>query len=157
RSKVDRTIMAVQQQKPTGLGPKESLATPRTEPLVDCGLLCRPSNDKYEYAFTDWGKEFFLAFLADASTSDFLQFRLSKAMSWKTGQEVKSELQELKIIREPYAQLRSGLGYVSLRELAMGVIAQVLLRGEGQLVEIDVIERCLKQAAGSGNRQVRLA
>ena len=41
RLKAEKTLAAMKKQG-SGLGPRESVATPRTEPLVDCGLISKP-------------------------------------------------------------------------------------------------------------------
>jgi hypothetical protein len=156
RTKLDRTIEAVKKQSHGGLGPKESIATPRTEPLVDCGILAKPSPDKYEYSFTPWGKAFLTALISADSVSDFLELRLSSAMSSLTGQSV-GVAPLLQSFEQPYAQLRAGIGYVSLRELALLVVARALSSPDKELLELNAVEQTLKQAAAQGNRQVRLA
>jgi hypothetical protein len=157
RAKMDKTIAAVKNQRQGGLGPKESIATPRAEPLVDCGILYKPHPDKYEYSFTDWGKTFLSVLCSTASISDFLENRLSSAVASYSGQQLSSTPPLLQIVERPYAQLRSGLGYVSLRELALLSIAQLLYSPDRQLYEITNIETVLKLAAAEGTRSVRLA
>jgi hypothetical protein len=158
RAKIDKTIAAIKNQRQGGgLGPKESIATPRTEPLVDCGILSKPHADKYEYSFTDWGKTFLSALSSAASIADFLENRLSTALASYTGQQLSSTPPSLQIVERPYSQLRSGLGYVSLRELALFSIAQLLYSPGMQLFEIGAVEDVLKRAAADGSRNVRLA
>jgi hypothetical protein len=157
RLKIDRTIAAVQKASHGGMGPRESIATPRTEPLVDCGVLYKPHPDKYEYSFSDWGKTFFTALVSAPSVDEFLESHLSLAMSSLTGQKLSSEAPTLQTIAIPYAQLRAGLGYVSLRELALAAIALSLASPGEPLFEIGSIEQALKKAASQDNRYVRLA
>ncbi len=157
RAKMDRTIAAIKNQHQGGLGPKESIATPRTEPLVDCGILSKPDPDRYEYSFTDWGKGFLGVLSSTASISDFLENRLSSAVASCTGQPLSSTPPLLQILEWPYARLRSGLGYVSLRELALLSIAQLLYSQATQLFEIAAVEEVVKRAAAEGSRSVRLA
>jgi hypothetical protein len=160
RAKIDRTIAAVQKQShgsQGGLGPKESIATPRTEPLVDCGILSKPNPDKYEYSFTEWGRNFLTALAGDISVSDFVESRLSLAMSSSTGHHLSVEPPTLQVVARPYTELRSGLGYVSLRELAVAAIGLAFESPDAQLFEITAIEQALKRAAGQNDRRVRLA
>jgi hypothetical protein len=63
----------------------------------------------------------------------------------------------LQNIEQPYAQLRAGIGYVSLRELAMLTVAHALSSPDKELFEINAVEQTLKKAAAQGNREVRFA
>jgi hypothetical protein len=156
RLRIDRTIAAVEKQNRGGLGPKESIATPRSEPLVDCGILSKPQSERYEYSFTPWGKTFLSALISAKSVGDFLESHFSSAMSSLTGQAVTMS-PPLQVIEHPYGQLRTGIGYVSLRELALAAVAQALSSPDKELFEINTIEQTLKQAAAQNNRYVRLA
>lgn len=155
--KAEKTIAAVRKGGRGGMGPRESIATPRTEPLVDCGIIFKPSPDKYEYAFTEWGRTFVTALVSAASVNEFLESKFSSAISSLTGQALSPEIPPIQVIAGPYAQLRTGLGYVSLRELALAAVALRLSSPEAPLFEIGAIEQAVKQAAGQGNRHVRLA
>lgn len=154
--KADRTIAAVRNQSPSGLGPRESIATPRTEPLVDCGVLTKPWPDSYEYSLTAWGKDLLGALISESSVSRFLYFQLSSAMSLAVGRSVSAGAPSLDTVRRPYSELRSGLGYVSLRELAVAAVGQALSSPEAQLFEINALEHALREASAQGNRYVRL-
>jgi len=98
-------------------------------------------SDKYEYSFTDWGKAFLTALVSGASVSDFLECHLSFALSTLTGQQLSPEPPTLQTIAAPYAQLRTGLGYVSLRELALAAVAFSLSSPGTPLFEISAIEQ----------------
>ena len=63
----------------------------------------------------------------------------------------------LQIVARPYAQLRSGLGYVSLRELALFSIAELFSAEHNDLWEIGAVEQVLRHAASENTRRVRLA
>jgi hypothetical protein len=157
RRKIDRTVDAIRKQRQGGLGPRESLATPRIEPLVDCGILRKPDPDRYEYSFTDWGRLFLNALVSAESVGAFLDNGFSSAFATLTGQSVNHELPPLSIFEESYTQLRSGLGYVSLRELALCSIANLLYSPGASLFEIAAAENLVRKAAGEGTRSVRLA
>lgn len=156
RARVDRTIAAVKKQRAGGLGPKESLATPRTEPLVDCGVLTKTHAGSYEYAFTKWGKTFLQNLTAAPSVSDFLESGLSTAMALASARRVSAQ-PSLEAIQPPYTRLRSGLGYVSMRELAVAATAQALKSPSEPLFEILSVEEALKRSAHENSRYVRLA
>ena len=156
RVMLDRAVAAVRKQKYGGQGPRESIATPRTEPLVDCGILAKPHPDKYEYTFTRWGKSFLTELVSAESVSGFLECNLSRAMSGLTNQLVGTTA-TLNCIDQAYSKLKSGIGYVSLRELAVLGIAQTLQAPANNLFEIDSIEQVIRQAAAQGDRGVRIA
>lgn len=156
RVKLDRVVASVSKQNYGGLGPRQSIATPRTEPLVDCGILAKPYVGKYEYTFTRWGKSFLTTLVSAESVSHFLEHKLSQIMSELTNQVVGATA-TLDCIEQAYNHLRSGIGYVSLRELAVLGVAQSLKLPSKNLFEIDSIERVIRRAAVQGNRDVRLA
>jgi hypothetical protein len=156
RSKLDKSIEAAQNQRPSGLGPRESIATPRTEPLVDCGILSKPVRDSYDYRFTPWGKSFIARLVSAGSMDEFLESRLSAAMAELTHQPVADE-PRLATVEKAYNALKTGIGYVSLRELAVLAVAQGLSAPDVDLFEIATIERVIKRHAAEGNRYVRLA
>lgn len=157
RARMDRTIAAAKKQSGSGLGPRESIATPRTEPLVDCGILTKPRSDSYEYRFTDWGRSFLSALALADSVSDFVEQHLSAAVESLTGQSVCSDFPPLEVVARPYSRLRSGLGYVSIRELALAATADALTMARAPLFEISKIEESLRRAAGDRGREVRMA
>lgn len=156
RTKLDRTLEAMKKQSGGGLGPRESIATPRTEPLVDCGILAKPNPEKYEYSFTNWGKSFLKALVSAQSISDFLDSQLSSAMLPLTGQSLKKTPQ-LSDIEQPYMQLKAGIGYVSLQELGLLTVAHALSSPDKNLFEIKAVEEILRDAATHSDRQVRFA
>lgn len=157
RSRLDRAIAAAEKQSGSGLGPRESIATPRTEPLVDCGLLSKPSFEKYEYSFTSWGKLFLSEVCSVESISGFLELGLSRAMSTLIDREISRSSPTLQTVARPYTSLRSGIGYISLRELAVASVSEAISVPSAELFEISTIEQSLKQFAAHNDRLVRLA
>jgi hypothetical protein len=157
RLKIDRVIAAAKSQKSGGLGPKESIATPRTEPLVDCGLLAKPNPTAYEYVFTESGREVLTAMVQAPSMNEFLLNRLSGVLAKSPGIAFDRPEAALAAVEQPYRLLRSGLGYVSLRELAIAAVAESLASASRPSFEISQIEHSLKQAASLKSRHVRLA
>lgn len=156
RRRLDKAIEAVKGQSGAGLGPKESIVTPRLEPLVDCGVLKKPSSDKYEYVFTDWGRSFLNNLLSADSIRDFLDTGLGAAMAASTerGKVADAALRDLE---SAYSCLKAGLGYVSLQELALLASAKALSASDGRLFELGATEQMLRQMASAGDRRVRFA
>jgi hypothetical protein len=157
RLRLNRAIDAVRKQSSRGLGPRESIATPRIEPLVDCGLLQKLRTDGYDYRFTNWGRDFLQLLVSASSPGDFIENGLTRAMSLATGQVPHADPPSLGFLADVYGKLRSGLGYVSIRELVVMGIAQHLGAPAGQTFEIRTLEDMLKKAASAEGRQVRLA
>ena len=156
RGRVERAITSIKNQKRGGLGPKESIATPRTEPLVDCGVLMKPITDKYEYCFSPWGRQFLTQLVSAPSVEAFLETGLSLSLAMLTGQPVNA-MPLVGVVAPSYTNMRTGLGYVSLRELAVATIADCLGQQSRSLFEIAAIEESLKRAASTQSKHVRLA
>jgi hypothetical protein len=87
----------------------------------------------------------------------FLTQDLSSAISSGMGREVDTS-PRLEAVESPYSKLRSGHGYVSLRELAVAANwRNSLTAPSAPLFEIAHIENAIKLAAGERSRHVRLA
>jgi hypothetical protein len=156
RLKVEKTLSAMKKQG-HGLGPKESVATPRTEPLVDCGLITKPDPDRYEYALTNWGRVFLQELCAAKTADAFLDTRFVAAFSARESRKMEGAAPPIEIVARPYGQLRSGLGYVSLRELALLSIAELFNTERHGLWEITAVEQVLRHAASENVLRVRIA
>jgi hypothetical protein len=143
----------LRQPKGSGYGPRESVATPRVEPLVDCGWLQKPERSTYAYRLTDDGKEA-LARLADSgSVSSFLTEHLVELVSRVRPPPTQPTL---RCLRGAYEDLKSGLGYVSIRELVLGSIAKMLQAGEPPY-SVATLEKLLLAAPARYGPLVRLA
>jgi hypothetical protein len=156
RARLDRTLGAIDQQKGDGMGPRESIATPRTEPFVDCGILEKPNPEIYEYKFTQWGAAFLRSFVESESVADFLESQLTAAMCLNGEQRDCLETPNPTVSLDAYERLRTGLGYVSLRELALASIAQALRDSSGPVYEIRAVEAAIRGAAASGLARLAL-
>jgi len=156
RRRLDKAIEAVKRQRGDGLGPKESIVTPRVEPLVDCGILRKPFADRYEYAFTSWGRAFLRSLASADSVTDFLDTGLAAEMAAAT-EDASVTRPTMHDLEPAYSSLKSGMGYVSLQELALLASAQALSSPEKQAFEIKAIEQLLRETASNGDRQIRFA
>lgn len=150
----DRVIKSMEDQKPSGMGPRESVVTPRTEPLVDCLVLEKPSPGSYEYRFTAWGAKFVEALTSAPSVSTFVLNGLAACVAESVGKSISPQPPTLDAAVPAYSRLRSGMGYVSMRELSMAVVAEAF-RNERPLHEIASVEGAI--ASGTKDRRVRLA
>jgi hypothetical protein len=156
--KISAVIEAVEKQPRGGsYGPRESVATPRTEPLVDCGLLTKTTRSTYSYELTEGGRRFLDALARAPSIEEFLNGSFAAAAGLALGVPLRPVSQDevLSFVARAYRRLRYGLGYVSLREAAVFSIALALgdaLAG----FEIADVEHVVLDAARTYGRQVRL-
>ena len=157
KDKITATIKAIGNQKGSGMGPSESVATPRTEPLVDCGILERTDKNSYDYHLSDKGRKFVQALVESASIDDFLETNLAK---WsvdlsKSGDALGNEPRDVRhFIAKGYSQLRSGLGYCSIREIAMMATAMAIDEGACSF-ELADAEYAISELARNHGRDVR--
>ncbi len=122
KDKIATTIRAIENQKGSGMGPSESVATPRTEPLVDCGILERTDRNNYEYRLSDKGREFAQALANSPSIDHVLETELARwSVGLSGGRSSPSDRRRdvNHFLAKGYSELRSGLGYCSIREVAL--------------------------------------
>lgn len=94
--------------------------------------------------------------MSAGDVDEFLESRLSSEVAPLVGRRMSDDV-SLGSLQSAYEQLRSGLGYVSLRELALAAVGLALSVPEAPLFEIGKVEGFLKAAAGDNSRNVRLA
>ena len=151
--KAQKTIDSIRLQKGSGYGPRESVATPRVEPLVDCGLLTKPDHAAYVYVVTERGGRI-LSRLAEApSVTEFIRKDLASLLSFDDSPASEPRLADVKAT---YDALKAGLGYVSIRELVVGSIAAALAANRPPH-SIDQLESMLLAAPAKCGPLVRLA
>ncbi len=157
KDRIAATIKSIGSQTGSGMGPCESVATPRTEPLVDCGILERTDKSSYDYHLSDEGRKFAQALVESASIDDFLETNLAK---WsvdlsKNGEALGNEPRDVRhFIAKGYSQLRSGLGYCSIREIAMMATAMAIDEGACPF-ELADAEYAISELARNHGRDVR--
>ena len=157
KGRIATTIKAIANQKGSGMGPCESVATPRTEPLVDCGVLERTDHNSYDYRLSDKGREFAQAVVDSPSIDEVLETNLSRwSLRLSNGDNVlKDEPQNVKhFIAKGYSRLRSGLGYCSIREVAVMAIAIAIDEG-ACCFELADAEYAISELARNYGRDVR--
>ena len=154
-SRMTATVESVRNRSGAGMGPRESVATPRTEPLVDCGLLCRADPTAYSYRVTDEGREFATEMVQSRSIDEFLEARLAACTAKLANLDLPAGTNEVfPYIARSYALLRSGLGYCSIREVALLAVSMALDR-QSRLFELCEAERAIAEAARRYGREVR--
>ena len=157
KDKIKVTIQAIKNQKGSGMGPSESVATPRTEPLVDCGVFERTSGPSYDYLLREAARAFVTA-LADTSSIDvFLERHLAtQSVELSEARQRSSDraTDVIGFIAQAHSHLRSGLGYCSIREVALLAAALAINKGAG-VFEIGDAERAIFDMAREKGRDVR--
>lgn len=153
--RIAATVSSVAKQRGLGMGPRESIATPRTEPLVDCGLLCRTDDISYSYRLPDSACQFAMALSSAESLDDFLELHLAESTARLRGKPRERDTSGmLPFIGRSYQQLRSGLGYCSIREVALLAVA-LALDAESGLFELRDVERAISDMGRTSGDDVR--
>lgn len=131
----------VTEQRTWGGGrPRDQTGTLRIEPYVDLGLIARPSRSKYNYRLSDGQHGFFENLVAADDADSFLDEALFR--SFVQAQEGGREPERLSgddvwtRIRDAYAEMKSGLGYESFREVVLLAIARLLDEDQGMYFEV---------------------
>jgi hypothetical protein len=157
REVINSIANQVANQTYPGSGPRESLATSRCEPLVDCGIFVRRNQSRHAYELADGSKEFFRSIKHADSMHDFISNQFGHSIGSAYNLKITSgrDLDAKRFIAKSYLQLRQGLGYVAVRELAVFSIAQ-MIRDTGKVAEINDVEETILDDARQYGRRVRL-
>lgn len=157
KDKIATTVSSVRNQKGSGMGPRESLATPRTEPLVDCGVFLRVDKAIYTYEMTEAGQSLSCDLVQSASIDDFLRSHLAKCAIQLSSSPLPPPATPQQIARymvESYSLLKSGIGYCSIREVALLAVALGIEDGYWYF-EVSDVEEALAHAARIYGKAVR--
>lgn len=104
-----------------GRGAKIDAITPRLEPSVDLGLLKKPNPYRYEYYFSEQGREFFNLFCLSEDVGKFLDDSffsiLNKSFKLKANPAKKEEIIETLLFA--FNKIKSPLGYAPIKEIAL--------------------------------------
>jgi len=112
-----------------GRGAKIDAITPRLEPFVDLGLLEKPDPYKYEYKFTEQGREFFNLFSNAENTNNFLDFQFFSTFvkSFKLKAKHATNDEMIGILISAFHKIKSPLGYAPIRENALlGIVNSIV-------------------------------
>ena len=161
RTMVKRTNSTIYSIRTLGQSPKEHFGTPRAEPLVDCGLLKKPEKADYRYCFSRGGYVFIKGLINAPSVSRFISTELAFYASKLMKEELKpfspndeSLRMVKKMLAQSYLDLRSGLGYCSIREVALLTACQIFQQ-QSIFIEINDIERIIKDLSQQHSRGIR--
>jgi len=104
-----------------GRGAKIDAITPRLEPFIDLGLLEKPDPYKYEYKFTERGREFFNSFSNAENTDKFLDFQFFSTLvkSFKLKAKHATDNEMIEVLISAFHKIKSPLGYAPIREIAL--------------------------------------
>ena len=139
------------------MGPSESVATPRTEPLVDCGIFERTGRNSYNYLISEKGRQFASALVEAHSIDSVLENGLAQ---WSVhlsngGNAPRDKTGAMRpFIAKGYSLLRSGLGYCSIREVAVMATAMAIDEGACSF-ELADVENVISELARNHGRDVR--
>ena len=158
KDRIAATVKSISNQRGAGMGPRESVATPRTEPLVDCGILERTHPSTYSYRLTEKGQPFLEALAQARSLGIFVETALAK---WFVQPSIDqspcgcSSMTVRNYVARSYILLRSGLGYCSIREVSLFAVAMAIDESSC-IFEIADAEREIYEAARENGKDVRL-
>jgi len=126
RSEASRILKAAEASIKSG-----QIIAPRLEPLVDCGLLRRADPVQHLYEFTEGARGFVHNLNSASSVGEFLdRYLAANTAELLRLKSTKSKECISRFISKSYLQLRSGLGYCSIRELALLAVGNSLSEGE---------------------------
>jgi hypothetical protein len=154
--KMEKVELSVRNQSGSGMGPRESVATPRTEPLVDCGVLSKTSRNAYVYECTEGGRRFLERLIRADSATEFIENGLATAAADMFGIATRKMPSDeiLARVAKSYARLRKGLGYMSLREVTALSVAEAIRDGAPGF-ELRDAEEVVLRAGGTYGHKVR--
>ncbi|MBI4330563.1 MAG: hypothetical protein HY673_04730 [Chloroflexi bacterium] len=163
------SLLATQQES-TGTGKSElsrimraaeagiksgQILTTRLEPLVDCGLLRRTDAVQHVYEFNDGTRAFIQNLSGASSVGEFLVSSLASNMAFFLRTTATEPQRNIRFFTSrSYLQLRSGLGYCSIRELALLTVSNAIYEGVSRF-EIDDVERELISLSKEYGSKVR--
>jgi hypothetical protein len=153
-----RKQIEAKKESNTGMGPVESVSTPRVEPLVDCGILAKPERTTYAYELTEGGRGFLEMLARTPSVGEFIDNQLASAVAGALQLHRRTVTMEdtLTWVAVAYNSIISGLGYFSVREVAALAIAKTVAQGFVAF-EITDAMRAVLEAARKYGREVRLS
>lgn len=133
----------------------DQMIIPRTEPLVDCGLLTRINPYRLEYRITQPSRAFIGNMHNYGRIDEFLLNCLAESVVELFSLKC-NRLNDLVLgyIAKSYLQLRTGLGYCSIRELALLAIGISLDIGEVYF-EIQDVEQSLLDLEAKHKTRIR--
>lgn len=133
----------------------DQIVIPRIEPLVDCGIVARTNRQHYSYKPMQNTARFFEFLNGFASIGDFLEKGLASATYGLLGIQSTATTRRIPhYLADSYLRMRSGLGYCSIRELAILAAAKAVDE-HAVCFEIDDVEQELSSLSKEYGPKVR--
>jgi len=135
-----------------GKGAREEHITPRLEPLVDCGLLCKPDRYFFQYEFSDAGRRFAQRLAECGDPSHFLEDGFFAAWAEGFSHGSSPETDEDRILQQVMAasdRLKSPLGYAPIVDSVLLGATHHLISGSRYYevgMAVALLRRIQKQA-----------
>lgn len=129
---------------------------PRLEPFVDCGLIKRSSRQDIMYETTNDTRRFIENLDHSSSIDEFLNESLAVNTAGLLGLKYKKNVELVpRYMTRSYTRLKSGIGYCSIRDLALLAVAYSIGDGYG-IFEIGDVQRTILDFARKYGTRVRL-
>ena len=128
---------------------------PRLEPFVDCGLIRRNSRQNIECEITSNSRRFIENLNHSSSVDGFLNESLAVNTANLVGLRYEKNVELVPhYMTRSYTQLKSGIGYCSIRDLALLAVAYSIGDGSG-IFEMGDVQRTILDFAGKYGTSVR--
>lgn len=129
---------------------------PRLEPFVDCGLIKRSSQQDIMYETTSDTRRFIENLNHSSSIDEFLNESLAVNTAGLLGLKYTKNVELVpRYMTRSYTRLKSGIGYCSIRDLALLAVAYSIGDGYG-IFEIGDVQRTILDFARKYGTSVRL-
>jgi hypothetical protein len=133
----------------------DQIVIPRIEPLVDCYFIQRTNRQRNTYKITEGSKSFLNIMDTYLDIDSFLEDGLAKSTATLLNIQNKSSKLSLRsYLSKSYLNMRSGLGYCSIRELALLTVALAIDDGKDYF-EISDVERELVVLSKQYGQKIR--
>ena len=133
----------------------DQAVVPRVEPFVDCGLIRRGSRQNIEYETTSNTRRFIENLNHSSSVDEFLNESLAVNTVGLLGLEYTKNVELVPhYMTRSYTRLKSGIGYCSIRDLALLAVAYSIGDGSG-IFEIGDVQRTILDFARKHGTNVR--
>lgn len=147
-TQINNTIEAIKNKS-------DQAVVPRLEPFVDCGLIRRSSRQNVEYETTSNTRRFIENLNHSSSVDEFLNESLAVNTVGLLGLKYAKNLELVpRYMTRSYTRLKSGIGYCSIRDLALLAVAYSIGDGSG-IFEMGDVQRTILDFARKYGTSVR--
>ncbi len=147
-TQINSTIEAIKNKS-------DQAIAPRLEPFVDCGLIKRSSRRDIMYETTSDTRRFIENLNHSSSIDEFLNESLAVNTVGLLGLKYTKNVELVpRYMTRSYTRLKSGIGYCSIRDLALLAVAYSIGDGYG-IFEMGDVQRTILDFAGKYGTSVR--